>query len=125
MRSAIVWAALASLLMTGIAQADGDISVCPKVADITAARFKRADGLLKPPYDEGYQYDAPAVSGKNWHGETLGSQNSYLEKKYELRLEGVDVQAHKTVCSYTGTTLIDSARSGVSSTPYLKLIQEK
>lgn len=123
MRKGIAGALLTVLLTAGQAYAEDDTSTCPKVDEISASQFKTDQPHMSAPYDEGYEYDAVASDGARWHGETLATKDTFLEKKYELRIESVESQDKKIICRYMGTTVTHS--DGSVSTPYLKLIREK
>ena len=121
MRDGLGLAAVAALFISFNVQAD--VSVCPKVSDIKASAYKSPDANIPSSYNKRFQYSAPSSSGKTWHGEALATSDSFLESKYELRVESADEKAIGTVCSYSGTTV--TAVDGTVSKPYLKLTQDK
>ncbi|MEB0048616.1 MULTISPECIES: hypothetical protein [unclassified Pseudomonas] len=93
-----------------------DISGCPKPSDIKATAYKSSDPQIPAPFNEGFNYTA-STGGKNWKGEALGTDDTFLEDKYGLKPESVSEKDGKTTCSYSGT------KNG-TSTPYLKLIAQ-
>jgi len=87
--------------------------VCPKVSDIKSSAYTSDDENIPAPFNEGYKYTATA-NGKTWVGVTMGNQDDYLAKKYNLAAESFD----GSICSYVGTKVVEN---GVTAVPYLKL----
>lgn len=123
MRNGHARAALLALSLASQVCTAADLCACPKVTDIKALKLNPANPLLAAPYNRGYEYKAPGESGKDWHGETLGSNDSYLEARYELRPEKIENEREKIVCTYVGKAI--SGTGDPLSQTYLKLIQEK
>ncbi|RON32236.1 hypothetical protein [Pseudomonas brassicacearum] len=112
MRNAIGMAFLIFGALAGNAYAAGT-EVCPKVSDIKSSAYTSDDENIPAPFNEGYKYTATA-NGKTWVGVTMGNQDDYLAKKYNLAAESFD----GSICSYGGTKVVES---GVTAVPYLKL----
>ncbi|WP_256661560.1 hypothetical protein [Pseudomonas sp. F01002] len=95
-----------------------DTDVCPKAIDIKAAPYKSSDPQLPAPFNEGFAYTANA-GGKAWTGVSMGTEDDFLDKKYDLKAKTVVEQDGKVICSYGGTKIIEQ---GVTLDPYLKLV---
>ncbi|MCP1509253.1 hypothetical protein J2Y83_005227 [Pseudomonas marginalis] len=112
MNSKLTLGMLAIMALTGSAYA-ADISICPKVKDITAVRFKdtdpvvateKVDGAVEGEFANAFKYTASS-GGKQWTGEVHGSNDTYLEDKYELKAETVQEVNGKLFCNYGGKTI--------------------
>ena len=117
MRNTIGMAFLIMGTLTGNAYAAGT-EVCPKVGDIKAAPYKSSDPQLPAPFNEGFAYTANA-GGKAWTGVSMGTEDDFLDKKYDLKAKTVVEQDGKVICSYGGTKITEQ---GVTLDPYLKLV---
>ncbi|AZE63750.1 MULTISPECIES: hypothetical protein [Pseudomonas] len=92
-----------------------DIGQCPARRDIQSKPYTDPD--LPPPYGEGYQYTAN-TNDKKWTGQTAGTDDDYLDPKYELKAEAVNVRDGKVHCDYGGKRLIEN---GEVADPNLRL----
>lgn len=104
---------LALFTFTGSVYA-ADISICPKVSEITVTAFKDTDPAVEAQpgdtaagFTEAFRYTATS-GGKTWTGQVHGSNDTYLESKYELKVEDFDELNGKLVCDYGGKRLVEN-----------------
>ena len=96
-----------------------DIGQCPATADINSTPYTDPD--LPAPYGEGYQYTASA-NGKSWTGQTVGTNDDFLDPEYALKPEAINEREGKVHCDYGGKRLI---KNGEVADPYLRLTKLK
>jgi len=105
-----------------------DISICPKISEITATSFKDTDPAVKAQpgdtaagFTEAIKYTATS-GGKTWTGEVHGSNDTYLESQYELQVEDFGELNGMLRCDYGGKKLVEN---GVSNEAHLRLLAPK
>lgn len=96
-----------------------DTGQCPATRDILSEPYTDPD--IPSPFGDGFKYTVTA-NGKTWVGQTAGTDDDYLDKKYELQPEQIYERDARVYCDYGGTTVNEN---GMTSTPYLRLSTPK
>lgn len=104
---------LAACVLAGGAHA-ADIKDCPAPSTIKSEAFQET---IQGNSVDGFKYTAES-GGKKWTGQTGNTKHDYLERKYELEAETINVVNGKLRCDYGGKTLIENGETAV---PYLRL----
>lgn len=104
---------LAACVLAGGAHA-ADIKDCPAPSTIKSEAFQET---IQGNSVDGFKYTAES-GGKKWTGQTGNTKHDYLESKYELEAETINVVNGKLRCDYGGKTLIENGETAV---PYLRL----
>lgn len=127
MNSKLTLGVLAIMAFTGSTYA-ADISICPKVKDIKVARFKDTDPTVtnervanskRGAFADAFAYTASS-GGKEWKGEVHGSNDTYLEDNYELKVETIQEANGKLFCNYGGKTLEVQTKNEEGKTETIK-----
>lgn len=115
MHTQLIAAVLATMALMGNVYAEEDLSICPKVSEITSEGNGKEGNLA------GFTYTAKGVDGKEWTGETMATDDDFLDAKYALKAESVETQGAKVICSYGGTAVTEGE---FVSKPYLKIVRQ-
>ena len=114
-----LFSALGSQQLPPAAAPSSDTGQCPATRDIRSQPYTDPD--IPSPFGDGFTYSVTA-NGKTGVGQTAGTDDDYLDKKYELRPERIYEKDGRIYCDYGGTTVTEN---GNRATPNLRLSRPK